>query len=114
MSNSAIPDKTASWLAYVGSFVTGIIVLALSGTQSKLVKTHAWLSIWLALVSVGLFLVFTWLSWLPVVGIMFGMVRWFMITLWFVLTLACIISATEGKVLKLPGITPLAEKSAGK
>lgn len=112
MNDNGIPDKTASWLAYVGSFVTGIIVLGMSASKSKEIKTHAWQSIWLGIAVVILGFVFNIFDWLPVIGNLFYILKFFMGLIWFLMTLACIISAVDGKTFKIPGIYNLAEKSA--
>ncbi len=113
MNNSGIPDKTARWLAYVASFITGFIVLAMSESKSTEIKTHAWQSIWFGLAIVALNIVLGLFGWVPALGSFFLMLRSFTFTLWFVLTLVCIISAIDGKFFKIPGIYALAEKSAG-
>ena len=112
MNDNGIPDKTARWLAYVGSFITGVIVLGMSESKSKEIKTHAWQSIWLGLAALTLIIVLHIFDGLPVVGTLFYMLKGFTGLVWFVLTLVCIISAVDEKVFKIPGIYNLAEKSA--
>ena len=114
MSSSGIPDKTARWLAYVGSFITGIIVLGMSDSKSTVIKTHAWQSIWLGLAAIALHVAFRIFDWLPIVGNLFILLQGFVGVVWLVLTLVCIISAVDGTIFKVPGIHDLAEKSASK
>lgn len=112
MNENGIPDKTARWLAYVASFITGIIVLAMSASKSKEIKTHAWQSIWLGLAAIALSIVLQIFDWLPVVGGFFKLLEGFVGLVWFLMTLVCIISAADGKIFNIPGIHKLAEKSA--
>ena len=112
MNDNGIPDKTARWLAYVASFITGIIVLGMSESKSTEIKTHAWQSIWLGIVAIVVSVVLQIFDWLPVVGNLFKLLEGFVGLIWFLMTLVCIISAVDGKIFKIPGIHKLAEKSA--
>lgn len=112
-NNAKIKDSTASWLAYIGAFVTGIIVLLFSQSKSKQVKTHAWQSILLSVAVAILFMVFSLFTDMAVVGGFMTLLKWFTTTLWVVLTLMCITSVLNETVMKIPGLYKLAEKCAG-
>lgn len=105
-------EKTASWFAYVLSIVSGIILLA-TEKENKNVRTHAWQSIVLGGFFVAVYIVlgilsaiffnpFSIGSW-GVLGF-FGVLYWILSLGWIVITVLCIVKATQGDIFKIPVI----------
>lgn len=98
-------EKTASWFAYILSIISAIILLA-TEKDNKIVRTHAWQSLVLGCCFIVAYII---------AGILAAIVGWFMwwfiILLynllwiaWIVLTVICIIKATQGGIFKIPVI----------
>jgi len=108
--------KTASWVAYL-TFIGGIIVLV-TEKQDKEVRTHGWQSIFLACAYAAIAIVLGIINWIIIAatwGYFGGL--WFMTLLstlawiaYLVLSVICIIKATQGGMFKIPLIYGWAEK----
>ena len=98
-----LPSNTASALAYVLWWVSGIIFLLLE-KDDKFVRFHAMQSI----ITFGMI---TLLSFIPVIGWMLSPV---LMIIGFVLWLVLIFKAYQGEKFKLPVIGDFAEKQMGR
>jgi len=111
-TNSGMSDKDASWFAYILSIVSGIIVLAISKTGNRMVKLHAWQSIFLGLAWLVVYAVFTLLGSIPILFGFMLLLRIFSGTAWLIITIFCIITAITGSIAKVPVLYDMAEKMA--
>ncbi len=106
-------QKTASWFAYIVSIISAIILLV-TEKNDKTVRLHAWQSLFLGIAYIifivivyiliavtwriyGLWVVFRIISWLAWVG-------------FIVLSVICIIKASQGSIFKIPIVYGIAEK----
>lgn len=106
-SSTGLDPKVAGLLCYLGVFVTGIIFLVLE-KQSRFVKFHAMQSI---VVFAGLFVLNIVLSMIPFIGILFG----FLLTpISFILWIALMLLALQGRYFKVPFIGDWIEQQANK
>lgn len=106
---AGMADNTAAALCYVLGFITGIIFLVLEPyNRNKLIRFHAFQSIFLNVVS----MVFWWAATMIVpypVWRLVGIVQLAMFALWIYM----IVQAYQGKKVLLPVIGDLAAKQAG-
>ncbi len=103
-------ENIESMLCYIGTWVTGIIFIALE-KENKIVKFHAWQSF---ITFIGVFVVYfvifflTWfvpfMWWL---SMLFGLL---VVILWIIL----VIKAYQGEKFKLPIVGDIADKQAQK
>ncbi len=124
---SGISDNAAGAIAYL-TFVPAIVLLVLAPYNANpYVRLHAWQSIFL---NVAAFVVYVALSIVLVLSAMairvsgvfmssgiviFGsLVFWAQVLGWFLVWVWCLISALNGKRLKLPVIGAYAERLANK
>lgn len=100
-------EKTASWFAYIISIISAIILLA-TEKNNKTVRTHAWQSLILGCCFIAAYIATAILA-----AILLGIGLWglfWLFTLiynllwigWVVLSVICIIKATQGDMFKLP------------
>ncbi|RAP74256.1 DUF4870 domain-containing protein [Paenibacillus montanisoli] len=106
-SSTGIDPKVVGLLCYLGSFVTGILFLVLE-KKSNFVKFHAMQSI---MVSVALLILNILLGFIPFIGWLLGVL---LTPLTFILWIALMILALQGKRFKLPVIGEFAEREASK
>jgi len=102
-SSTGLDARTAGLLTYSLGFITGIIFLTIE-KENRFVKFHAMQSI---LVSVVLFLINLVLGFIPFIGWLVGIV---LVPLTFILWIACMLLALQGKVFKLPIVGDIAER----
>ncbi len=107
-------EKTASWFAYVVSIISAIILLA-TEQNNKIVRLHAWQSLFLgctmaaiAIVMGILSAIFFWFLWGFV--ILFSIISWLAWVGFIVISVICIIKATQNDIFKIPVIYGWAEK----
>lgn len=111
-SAAGLTDNVASALCYVLGFVTGILFLLIAPyNQNKLVRFHAFQSIFLHLGSIFLFFASLILRGhgLGFIRLIFGPLLSFAL---FAVWLYVVVSAFQGKKVVLPVIGELAEKQA--
>ncbi|REE78604.1 putative membrane protein [Paenibacillus taihuensis] len=106
-SSKGIDPKVVGLLCYLGSFVTGILFLVLE-KKSTFVKFHAMQSI---LVSVVLCVLNIVLGFIPFIGWLLGIL---LAPLSFILWIALMLLALQGKRYKLPFIGNYAEEQSGR
>ncbi|SFT23515.1 DUF4870 domain-containing protein [Paenibacillus sp. BC26] len=106
-SSTGIDPKIVGLLCYLGSFVTGILFLVLE-KRSNFVKFHAMQSI---LISVVLVVINIVLGFIPFIGWLLGFL---LAPLSFILWIALMLLALQGKRFKLPVIGDYAEQQASK
>jgi uncharacterized membrane protein len=98
-------QKTASWFAYIISIISAIILLA-TEKDDKTVRLHAWQSLFLGCFFVAVYIVFGILA--AIIGWQAWLVFMWLYNLiwiaWLVLTVICIVKATQGDIFKLPVI----------
>ncbi len=103
-------ENIESMLCYIGTWVTGIIFIALE-KENKIVKFHAWQSF---ITFIGVFVVYfvifflTWfVPFMWILSMLFGLL---VVILWIIL----VIKAYQGEKFKLPIVGDIAEKQAQK
>lgn len=116
-------QKTASWFAYVLSWLSAIILLV-TEKDNKVVRQHAWQSLFLGCVMTGVFIVLGIILaiaapisiWnLALYGIspiyaIFSVIDWLLGLGWLALSIICILKATQNDMFKIPVIYGWAEK----
>ena len=113
-------QKTASWFAYVLSIISAIILLV-TEKDNKIVRQHAWQSLLLGCVIWGAYIVLAIIAAIigAMAGFMFYLSAWFLFFSilyyilwigWLVLTILCIIKATQNDMFKIPVIFNWVEK----
>lgn len=113
-----LTDNMAAALCYVLGLLTGILFLVLAPyNQNRLIRFHAFQSIFVNLAYVGAMIVLAVLTGvlhlIPVFGVMLSFVLYPIVGLcFFVLWLVLIYKAYNGERWVLPVVGPLAEKQA--
>jgi uncharacterized membrane protein len=109
-------EKTASWFAYVLSIISAIILLA-TEKDNRTVRLHAWQSLFLGCFMVAVYIVLAIIAAIIGFGLYFsGGFIFFSILYnilwigWLVLTIICILKATQNDIFKIPVIYNWAEK----
>ncbi|MFC4778327.1 DUF4870 domain-containing protein [Paenibacillus sp. GCM10023252] len=106
-SSTGLDPKIAGLLCYLGSFITGIIFLALE-KNSSFVKFHAMQSI---AASVALIVINLLLGFIPVIG---PVIAFILSPVAFVLWIYLMLTALQGKWFKLPILGEWAHQQASK
>ncbi|WP_227872183.1 DUF4870 domain-containing protein [Paenibacillus albus] len=106
-SSTGIDPKIVGLLCYLGSFVTGILFLVLE-KRSTFVRFHAMQSILVSVVLVVLNIV---LGFIPFIGWLLGIL---LAPLSFILWIALMLLALQGKRFKLPIIGNYAEEQSNR
>ena len=106
-SSTGLDPKVAGLLCYLGVFVTGIIFLVVE-KQSRFVKLHAMQSIVVFAILTVANLVF---GMIPLIGWLFNLL---LAPLSFVLWIALMLLALQGKYFKIPVIGDWIEEQARK
>ena len=107
-------QKTASWFAYIISIISAIILLA-TEKDNRTVRLHAWQSLFLGCVMAGISIVMGILTaiLLFVIGpgvIIFSIISWLAWVGFIIISIICIIKATQNDMFKIPVIYNWAEK----
>jgi uncharacterized membrane protein len=102
-SSTGLDTRTAGLLTYILGFITGIIFLTIE-KDSRFVKFHAMQSI---LISASLLVINLVLGMIPVIGWIVGIL---LVPLSFILWIACMLLALQGKLFKLPVVGDIAER----
>lgn len=111
--SSGLDPNVASGLSYLCGWLTGLIFLLLE-KDNKEVKFHAWQAIWISIFSMGYFVVTFILSFIPFLGLIFGIINILVSLGLLALIIVCMIKAFQGGRLTLPVISELADKQANK
>ncbi|MFF2483564.1 DUF4870 domain-containing protein [Paenibacillus sp. NPDC058071] len=106
-SSTGLDPKVAGLLAYLGGFITGIIFLAIE-KNSRFVKFHAMQSIVVSVILVVLNII---LGFIPLIGWLLGIILG---PLTFILWIALMLLALQGKYFKLPYIGDWSEQQINK
>jgi len=106
-SSTGLDSKVVGLLCYLAGFITGIIFLIVE-KESRFVKFHAMQSIIVFASVVVLSIVF---SFIPVIGWFLGLL---LTPLSFILWIALMLLALQGKAFKVPYIGDIAEQQANK
>lgn len=112
-SGGGLDDNIASLLCYLGGVITGIIFLVLAPyNQKKLIRFHAFQSIFLFLGLIAVWIVLGSvlgfiLPWM-ITGLLFTLLQLGCLGLWIYL----MVTAYQGKKIVLPVVGPMAEKQA--
>ena len=102
-------QKTASWFAYILSIISAVILLA-TEKENRTVRLHAWQSLFLGIVWVAVWIVFGILMFVPFLWVVFSIILWLLGVGFLVITVICIIKATQNDMFKIPVIYNWAEK----
>ncbi|RIX47087.1 hypothetical protein D3P08_25855 [Paenibacillus nanensis] len=105
-SSTGLDPKVAGLLCYLLGFITGIVFLALE-KQSRFVKFHALQSIAISVVLIVINLI---LGFIPFVGWLVSII---LTPLSFILWIALMLLALQGKKFKLPLIGDWADSQVG-
>jgi len=105
-TSSGLKENVAGVLCYVLGWITGIVFLIIE-PKNKFVRFHAFQSI---LVFGALTVASMLLSWIPVIGAVFGVIIG---VVGFILWIALMVLASQEKMYKLPWSGNLVEKWAG-
>lgn len=106
-SSTGLDPKVAGLLCYLGGFITGIIFLAIE-KQSRFVKFHAMQS---TVISVAVIVIYLILGVIPIIGLL---VSFILMPLAFILWIALMLLALQGKQFKIPYIGDWSEQQIGK
>ncbi|MFD0716147.1 DUF4870 domain-containing protein [Paenibacillus sp. GCM10027626] len=104
-SSTGIDPRIVGLLCYFGLFITGLLFLAIE-KQSRFVKFHALQSI---LVSVAFVIINIVLGIVPIIGVIISII---LAPISFVLWIALMLLALQGRWFKLPYIGDLAERQS--
>ena len=113
-------QKTASWFAYVISIISAIILLV-TEKDNRTVREHAWQSLFLGCVIWGAYIVLAilaaiiaafsgFLFYISAGFVFFTIIYNILWIGWLVLTIICIIKATQNDMFKIPVIYGWVEK----
>jgi len=102
-SSTGIDPRIVGLLCYLGIFVTGLLFLAIE-KQSRFVKFHALQSI---LVTIAFVIINIILGFIPFFGWLFNII---LVPVSFVIWIALMLLALQGRWFKLPYIGELAER----
>lgn len=105
-TSTGLKENIAGLLCYVLGWLSGIVFLIIE-PDNKFVRFHAFQSI---LVFGALTVASIILTWIPVIGIIFGAIIW---AVTFILWIALMVLASQEKRYKLPWAGDLAEKWTG-
>lgn len=108
-NSMGMDQKTASWFAYIISIISAIILLV-TEKENKTVRLHAWQSLIFGCAYIVVIVVISILAIIPFIGLLFYILS---ILLWVgfvVVSVICIIKATQGDIFKIPVIYGFAEK----
>ena len=94
-------ENMAAALAYLGIFITGIVILVLE-RENKFVRFAALQSTVLFLPVFIVTGVLNWLTWIPLLGLIIGFVNWIIGFAAFLAWLYLMIMAYKGQAVKLP------------
>ena len=101
--------KTASWFAYILSILSAIIVLVME-KNDKEVRTHAWQSlflgcfVWVIMIILGIIYGVSLAGFAWGFAVFLSVIMWLLSVGWLVLTIICILKATQNDIFKLPVI----------
>ncbi len=106
-TSSGLQENVAGLLCYVLGWVGGLVFILIE-PENKFVRFHAMQSI---IVFGALFVASGVLTWMPVIGVFFGVVIGI---LSFILWIVLMVKAYQGTMYRLPLAGDLAEKWLGK
>ncbi len=112
-SSTGLDENVAGLLCYVATWITGIIFFVIE-KDSKFVKFHAMQSIVTFAGINVLMIICSILSFIPYLGMVFGIINWLLWLLYVILWIICMIKAYQHQMFKLPISGPIAEKQANK
>ena len=107
-------QKTASWFAYVISIISAIILLA-TEKENKTVRLHAWQSLFFGIAYI-VFIVIIYILmavtiWsVPGLWVFFSIISYLAWVGFIVLSVICIVKATQDDIFKIPVVYNIAEK----
>lgn len=94
-------ENLAALVAYLGVFISGIVVLVLE-KENKFVRFAALQSTVFFLPLFILMTVLNWLSYIPLLGILIGGINWLVSLLCLFVWIYLMITAYKGQAVKLP------------
>jgi uncharacterized membrane protein len=96
-----LSENVAALLAYLGFFITGIVILVVEN-ENKFVRFAALQSTILFLAIFLVTMVLSWFTWIPLLGLIVGFVRWIISTLGFVAWIYLMITSYQGRAVRVP------------
>ena len=112
-SNLGISETLAKVLIYLFPFLGGILFLIFD-YQNRSIRLHALQSILFGAFWIVGIVVLYWLSLIPFLGILFIILQWILNIGCVIITLALIVRAAQGEILKLPWIYGCAYRVASR
>jgi uncharacterized membrane protein len=94
-------ENMAAALAYLGIFFSGIVILVLE-RENKFVRFAALQSTVLFLPIFLVMGVLNWFTWIPLLGLIFGLASWLIGLVSFLAWLYLMFSAYKGQAVKVP------------
>jgi len=110
---SGLAPNVASLLCYLCGIVTGIIFLVIE-KENKEIKFHAWQSIFLNGGVIAIFIVFFILSFIPFIGVVFGIANILVGLGYLIVWILALIKAYNGEHWLIPVVGNLAEQQVNK
>jgi uncharacterized membrane protein len=111
--STGLAPNVASFLCYLFTWVTGLIFLLIE-KNNKVVRFHAIQAIGLGVAWTVLWIITIPLGVVPVLGIFFRIFAYLILALgMFILWIVMMVTAYQGKMIRLPIIGDIAAKSAG-
>lgn len=104
-----LDENIEALLSYVLGWITGIVFLLLE-KDNKFVRFHAMQSTITFLGFTVLSIVLIPLGYLPLIGILFGLIGWLIGVVAIITWIVCMIKAYQGERFKLPIVGGLAER----
>jgi uncharacterized membrane protein len=108
-----LEENVAGLLCYVLGWVSGIVFLIIE-PKNKFVRYHAMQSIITFGIITAVLIVLSALGMIPFLGLVFDIISGIIGALAFILWIVLMVTAVQGKKLKLPWAGDQAEKWAGK
>ena len=94
-------ENTAALLAYLGFFITGIVILILE-KENKFVRFAALQSTVLFLPIFLITTVLGWFTWIPLLGLIISFVSWIIGTLGLVAWIYLMVTSYQGRAVRVP------------
>jgi uncharacterized membrane protein len=108
-TSTGLDENVAGLLCYVAWWISGLVFFLIE-KKNKFVRFHALQSI-IVFGIINLALIIIWpLSFIPFIGLFFGVIVWIIWVLAIVLWILLMIKAYQGEKFKLPWAGNLAEK----
>jgi uncharacterized membrane protein len=110
-SSTGMEENVAGLLCYLFGWITGLIFFLIE-KDSKFVRYHAMQSIVVFGAIAVAQIILAILAIIPYIGFIFGIISWLVWILAFVLWIILMVNAYQGKKIKMPWASDVAERNA--